>query len=394
MSAERRAGGAQALLLLFGSCLPVLGAVLIAPVLPRMQTHFAETPGAAVLVPVALTLPALVIAFLAPLAGVLADRVGRRPLLLASMLLYSLCGVLPLWLDSLGLIVASRAGIGLAEAGIMTCCTTLMGDYFDGQRRERLFALQMVATSLSAALFMGLGGALGESGWRTPFVLYAVGVLCLPLMALLLREPQARRAEQEPSSTSRFPWGTLAPLYLLTGLAGVSLFIVPVQAGYLLQLLHVDGPQQIGLTMGANQLGVLAGALTFRLLAELPARRLLALGFATAGLGGGLMALSSSHALVVLAVLLNGLGVGLLLPTLITQVMQQVGFDQRGRATGGFTASIFAGEFVSPLLVLALTGGIATQLPHALLLVALAQLALAPLCPVLLGRQIKAQALA
>jgi MFS family permease len=394
MSAERRAGGAQALLLLFGSCLPVLGAVLIAPVLPRMQTHFAETPGAAVLVPVALTLPALVIAFLAPLAGVLADRVGRRPLLLASMLLYSLCGVLPLWLDSLGLIVASRAGIGLAEAGIMTCCTTLMGDYFDGQRRERLFALQMVATSLSAALFMGLGGALGESGWRTPFVLYAVGVLCLPLMALLLWEPQARRVEQEPSSTSSFPWGALAPLYLLTGLAGVSLFIVPVQAGYLLQLLHVDGPQQIGLTMGANQLGVLAGALTFRLLAELPARRLLALGFATAGLGGGLMALSSSHALVVLAVLLNGLGVGLLLPTLITQVMQQVGFDQRGRATGGFTASIFAGEFVSPLLVLALTGGIATQLPHALLLVALAQLALAPLCLVLLGRQIKAQALA
>lgn len=394
MSAERRAGSAQALLLLFGSCLPVLGAVLIAPVLPRMQAHFAETPGAAVLVPVALTLPALVIAFLAPLAGVLADRVGRRSLLLASMLLYSLCGVLPLWLDSLGLIVASRAGIGLAEAGIMTCCTTLMGDYFDGQRRERLFALQMVATSLSAALFMGLGGALGESGWRTPFALYAVGVLCLPLMAALLWEPQTRRVEQEATSAATFPWAALAPLYLLTVLAGVSLFIVPVQAGYLLQLLHVNGPQQIGLTMGANQLGVLAGALTFRLLAALPARRLLALGFATAGLGGGLMALSSSHAPVVLAVLLNGLGVGLLLPTLITQVMQQVGFDQRGRATGGFTASIFAGEFVSPLLVLALTGGIASQLPHALLLVALAQLALAPLCLVLLGRQIKAQALA
>lgn len=389
MSADRRAGSAQALLLLFGSCLPVLGAVLIAPVLPRMQAHFAETPGAAVLVPVALTLPALVIAFLAPLAGVLADRVGRRFLLLASMLLYSLCGVLPLWLDSLGLIVASRAGIGLAEAGIMTCCTTLMGDYFDGQRRERLFALQMVATSLSAALFMGLGGALGENSWRTPFALYAVGVLGLPLMAALLWEPRARRVEHEPSSTSSFPWAALAPLYLLTGLAGVSLFIVPVQAGYLLQLLHVDGPQQIGLTMGANQLGVLAGALTFRLLAGLPARRLLVLGFVTAGLGGGLMALSSSHAPVVLAVLLNGLGVGLLLPTLITQVMQQVGFDQRGRATGGFTASIFAGEFVSPLLVLALAGGVASQLPHALLLVALAQLALAPLCLVLLrGRRV------
>ncbi|MED5611375.1 MULTISPECIES: MFS transporter [unclassified Pseudomonas] len=386
MTAPRPAGSAQALLLLFGSCLPVLGAVLIAPVLPRMQAHFAETPGATVLVPVALTLPALVIAFLAPLAGLLADRVGRRPLLLASMLLYSLCGVLPLWLDSLGAIVASRAGIGLAEAGIMTCCTTLMGDYFDGPRRERLFALQMVATSLSAALFMGLGGALGESGWRTPFALYAVGLLCLPLMAALLWEPRGHRDECVQPAAGRFPWAALAPLYLLTLLAGVSLFIVPVQAGYLLQLLHVDAPQQVGMTMGANQLGVLAGALAFRLLAALPARRLLALGFATAGLGGALMALAGSHAPVVLAVLVNGLGVGLLLPTLITQVMLQVGFDQRGRATGGFTASIFAGEFLSPLLVLALTGGDNPRLPQALLLVASAQLVLAPLCLVLLRR--------
>ncbi|WP_017903511.1 MFS transporter [Pseudomonas asplenii] len=380
MGAERTAGNAQALLLLFGSCLPVLGAVLIAPVLPRMQAHFSETPGAAVLVPVALTLPALVIALLAPLAGVLADRVGRRPLLLASMLLYSLCGVLPLWLDSLGLIVASRGGIGLAEAGIMTCCTTLMGDYFDGQRRERLFALQMVVTSLSAAVFMGAGGALGESGWRTPFTLYAVGLLCLPLMAALLWEPRTHRFQPEPTCVTRFPWAALAPLYLLTALAGVSLFIVPVQAGYLLQLLHVDAPQQVGLTMGANQLGVLVGALAFRRLGRLPAGRLLALGFATAGSGGVLMAVSSSHAPVVLAVLINGLGVGLLLPTLITQVMQQVGFDQRGRATGGFTASIFAGEFASPLLVLALTGGVTTQLPHALLMVAFVQLVLGPIC--------------
>jgi MFS family permease len=386
MAAERIAGSVQALLLLFGSCLPVLGAVLIAPVLPRMQMHFTETPGVAVLVPVVLTLPALVIALAAPWAGMLADRVGRRALLLASMLLYSVCGVLPLWLDSLGLIIASRAGIGLAEAGIMTCCTTLMGDYFDVQRRERLFALQMVATSLSAALFMGLGGALGENSWRTPFALYAVGVLCLPLMALLLWEPQARRVEPQHAQASRFPWAALAPIYLLTGLAGVSLFIVPVQVGYLLQLLQVDAPQQVGLTMGANQLGVLAGALAFRLLARQPAGRLLALGFATAGLGGGLMALSTSHAMVVLAVLVNGLGVGLLLPTLISQVMQHVGFDQRGRATGGFTAAIFAGEFISPLLVLALTGGAAPHLPQALLLVALSQLILAPLCLLLLRR--------
>jgi MFS family permease len=257
MIAERKAGLPQSLLLLIGSCLPVLGAVLLAPVLPRMQEHFSSTPGVAILVPVALTLPALVIALLAPFAGVIADRIGRKVLLLSGMFIYTLCGVMPLWLESLEAIVISRAGIGLAEAAIMTCCTTLVGDYFDGAKREHLFALQMVSTSLSAAVFMGVGGMLGESGWRTPFALYTVGLLFLPLMAVLLWEPRQRARDESVTAAVRFPWRALLPIYGLTLLAGASLFIVPVQVGYLLNLLHVNAPQQIGITMGASQLGCL-----------------------------------------------------------------------------------------------------------------------------------------
>lgn len=366
MKVERQAGLPQSLLLLLGSCLPVLGAVLLAPVLPRMQAHFAETPGVAVLVPVALTLPALVVALVAPFAGVMADRIGRKPLLLVAMLLYSLCGTLPLWLESLPAIVLSRAGIGLAEAAIMTCCTTLMGDYYNGARRERLFALQMVATSLSAALFMGIGGLLGEGGWRTPFSLYAVGLVFLPLMALWLWEPQPVAPGAPMHSARPMPWRNLAPLLGLALLAGLSLFIVPVQAGYLLNLLGVDGPQQIGMTMGGNQVGVVLGALSFRLIGRTRPAWLLLLAFTLAGGGGLLMASAGSHATVSAAVFINGLGIGLMLPTLITQIMALVSFSQRGRASGFFTAAIFAGEFISPLVVLALTAGVLTALPMAL----------------------------
>lgn len=380
MSTEREARLSQSLLLLFGSCLPVLGAVLIAPVLPRMQQHFAGTPGVEVLTPIALTIPALVIALLAPFAGMIADRVGRKPLLLGSLVLYTLCGLLPLWLESLAGIVASRAGLGLAEAGIMTVCTTLMGDYYQGARRERLFALQMVATSLSAAVFIAAGGALGQNDWRVPFALYASGLVMLPLMAWFLWEPRATEAEPQVEVSERFPWSALLPLYALTILAGISLFIVPVQAGYLLNLLHVDSPQQIGLTMGANQLGVLAGALSFRLLAGVRRQALLLAAFATAGLGGLLMAQAGNHALVIVAVLINGLGIGLMLPTLITWVMSRVSFAQRGRASGGFTAALFAGEFLSPLAVIAFTGGQLAALPAALTCVAIAQLILAAIC--------------
>lgn len=368
MKAEPRVAGVpQSLLLLLGSCLPVLGAVLLAPVLPRMQAHFIDTPGAAVWVPVALTLPALVVAVLAPFAGMIADRVGRKPLLLMTMLLYTLCGTLPLWLDSLHAIVLSRAGIGFAEAGIMTCCTALMGDYYQGGRRERLFALQMVATSLSAAVFMGVGGYLGQDSWRAPFALYAVGLVFLPLMALWLWEPQGQRKAGTPPAP--MPWHGLLPLLGLALLAGLSLFIVPVQAGYLLNLLGVDAPQQIGMTMGGNQLGVVLGALSFRLIGRTRPAWLLLLAFAMAGSGGLLMAAAGSHGAVSLAVFINGLGIGLMLPTLITRIMALVGFSQRGRASGLFTAAIFAGEFVSPLVVLMMTAGASSALPTALALV-------------------------
>lgn len=393
---DRQAGMAQSLLLLLGSCLPVLGAVLLAPVLPRMQAHFSDVAGSAVLVPIVLTLPALVIALLAPFAGMIADRLGRKSLLLASMCLYVLCGVLPLWLESLQAIVLSRAGIGLAEAGIMTCCTTLMGDYYSGRRRERLFALQMVATSLSAAVFIAAGGFLGQNDWRTPFALYAVGLIFLPLMAWKLWEPQARTVAAQPAppgAPGAFPWRALTPMYALALLAGLSLFIVPVQAGYLLNLLRVDAPQQIGMTMGANQLGVLVGALGFRLFSGLRRPHVLLIAYALAGVGGLLMSDAQSHVQVVVAVLINGLGIGLMLPTLITWIMAQVNFHQRGRASGCFTAAIFAGEFISPLVVLGITQGVAMALPHALAIVGWLQLLVAVFClavPRLGGRLVDA----
>ncbi|WP_223462008.1 MFS transporter [Pseudomonas sp. GL-RE-19] len=383
MQGERHAGMPQSVLLLLGSCLPVLGAVLLAPVLPRMQLHFTETPGATVLVPVALTLPALMVAVLAPFAGIFADRVGRKPLLLWAMLMYMVCGTVPLWLDSLQAIVLSRAGIGLAEAAIMTCCTTLIGDYYSGGRRERLFALQMVATSLSAALFMAVGGQMGQDSWRAPFALYSVGLVFLPLMAWWLWEPQ--RTLSTRTDDKHLPWRGLLPLLGLSLLAGMSLFIVPVQAGYLLNLLGVDGPQQIGMTMGGNQLGVVVGAFSFRLVGRTRPSWLLLLAFALAGSGGLMMAAADTHAMVSLAVFINGLGIGLMLPTLITRIMAQVDFSQRGRASGLLTSAIFAGEFVSPLVVLAMTAGVSSALPTALAVIGALQWLVALGCLRLLG---------
>lgn len=195
--AERPSGLAHRVritLLMAGSCLPVLGAVLISPVLPKMQQHFATVPGAEALVPAALTVPALSLALLAPFAGVIVDRLGRKRLLVIAAVLYALFGTAPLWLDSLPAIVGSRALVGITEAAIMTSCTTLIGDYYSGHARNRYLALQTMCTSVAATVFFAVGGAAGAAGWRTPFWMYAVSLLLAPAMAAFLPRPPSASA--------------------------------------------------------------------------------------------------------------------------------------------------------------------------------------------------------
>src|SRR4051812_38427477 len=205
----RPAGRAEALVLLFSSCLAVLGAVLLAPVLPRIEDAFAGTAGVEALTPIVLTAPALVIGLTAMVAGRIVDRLGRKRLLVGALVIYAFVGTAPLWLPSLQLIVASRVLVGLTEAAIMTCCTTLLADYFSGAQRERYFGLQVVCTTVAATVFFGVGGALGEQHWRAPFWLYAVSLPLAYLAARHIWQP-APRQPAAGRELPALPWRELA----------------------------------------------------------------------------------------------------------------------------------------------------------------------------------------
>ncbi|MGI5459131.1 MFS transporter [Streptomyces sp. CA-249302] len=178
-----------------GSCLPVLGAVLLAPVLPDLQERFGSVPEVAALVPMILTIPALTLALFAPFAGVVIDRLGRKRLLVVATVLYAVFGTAPLWLDSFDALLISRALLGAAEACIITSCTTLLGDFYGGRARDRYLALQTVCATTAATVFLILGGAMGDTDWRAPVRLYAVGLLLAPAMALFLPKRVRRTAE-------------------------------------------------------------------------------------------------------------------------------------------------------------------------------------------------------
>ena len=352
--AARKAGTPQGLVLLCVAILPIMGVTLIAPIVPRMAAEFHATPGAEFLVPIALTIPALCIALLSPVMGALADRFGRRRLLLASTVFYAIFGVAPMFLTSLGSIIASRVGVGITEAALMTCSTTMLGDYFHGAARGKWMAYQTAVASTAAAVLFIIGGILGEHNWRTPFIMYASSLLVLAAFLVLTWEPQKSTAASA-ASMQAFPWRHVGGIAAVTFLSAIIFYVVPLQMGYVFGQLGVMSPATIGIATGVATLAVIAGTLVFKRFADRPVSAMLFASFVFAG--GGLIGIAhvTDARMVVIFAVINQFGCGLLLPTLLTWAMRNLSFEMRGRGTGMFMMSFFAGQFVSPILIIVLS---------------------------------------
>jgi len=353
----RPAGRLEAVILLLSSCLSVLGAVLLAPVLPRIQDAFADTSGVATLTPVVLTAPALVIGLTATVAGRIVDRVGRKRLLAGALVVYAFVGTAPLWLPSLRLIVVSRILVGLTEAAIMTCCTTLLADYFHGHQRERYFGLQVVYTTIAATVFFAVGGALGSHSWRTPFWLYAVSLPLALLTARFVWQPAPRRTAAT-RALPRLPWRQLYAPVGVTLLGGLIFYVLIVELSFKLDSIGVTSTATIGAASAVGSLGTAIGAFLFGRLAPQGPKFTVPLAFGLSGVGLVGLALSSTVPAVVMFAVLTGFGNGLLLPALLTWALGSLTFEQRGRATGVWTSALFLGQFVCPLVILAVSGAL------------------------------------
>jgi MFS family permease len=326
-----------------------------------MQDHFANSPDAKALVPVTLTVPALMIGLMAPFAGRIVDRFGRKRLLVIALLIYAVFGTAPLWLDALPAIVLSRAGVGLTEAAIMTCCTTLIADYFTGEERDRWLGMQTVFTAIAATVFFAIGGGLGAVSWRAPFWLYASSLVFAVLAARLLWQPKGPD-DNAGSGAKRalppIPWHALRAPVLVSLFGGIIFYTPIVELSYALDGVGVKSVAAIGAISAVASAATATGAFLFGRLSRRGTATLLPIAFGLAGVGLLVMGLSSTPALTAVGAVVTSSGTGLMLPTLLTWALSSLTFDQRGRGTGLWTASLFIGQFFCPLLILALTTGV------------------------------------
>jgi MFS family permease len=354
---ERKAGLAQGIVLVSVTWLAVVAAGVLAPVLPQMADHFAGAPMLGLMIGFVATIPALAVALFSVPIGQLSDRIGAQRILVVGMSGYGLAGILPLWLDSLPAIVASRFLVGVFEAAVMTASTTLISLYFTGLQRDRWLAVQVASTNVMGVIIVLAGGLAGEHGWRAPFFAYAIAIVLLLPVILVTYEPgRVPIAEARPLDAAPEPSliRLVAVRCALTFFVSVTVYTLIVQFGFLLVERGVSDPSTIGLGISFGAGGVALGSIANTAMLSVSSRYRLLISYALIAGGLGIVAIDASFAAMCLGALVAGLGAGCTVSTLLCITVADVPVALKGRATGAWTAAMFLGQFLNPPIFLAL----------------------------------------
>lgn len=130
--------------------------------------------------------------------GPLADRFGRKPVLAAGVLLYTLFAMLCGVASSFALLIASRVAMGASAAVTRVLVVAVVRDLFDGEAMARIMSLVFMVFMVVPVLAPSVGQAiLLVAPWRAIFIILAAyGLIMLAWSWIRLPEtlhPEYRR---------------------------------------------------------------------------------------------------------------------------------------------------------------------------------------------------------
>ena len=296
--------------------------------------------------------------FLTPFLGVLADRVGRKRVLLPSLLLFSLAGASCALARDFNLLLGLRFLQGLGSAPLIALCVTIISDRFDGRRRTQAIGLNASVLNIGTATYPSLGGALALLAWYYPFALPA---LALPVVLLVWRRLDVDGSGAAKQSVPRYLVSVRGGLRdrrvigLLIAGGGVFLFLFGSYLTYLPELAE----QQHG--AGAFTAGILISlssvttGLTSTQLGPLSERfglrRLILTSFVIDGVALALMPLAPTVWTLGACSLLFGVAQGINLPAIQTRLTEIVPADSRAAFLSLNTVALKVGQTIGPLLM-------------------------------------------
>jgi MFS family permease len=333
-----------------------MAGAIIAPALPEISRNFSYLPNAEFLSKLILTLPALMTALLAPVAGIFVDRSGRKKVLLFSLVLYAITGTTGAYLSDIYLILAGRALLGIAVGALMTSVVTLIGDYFDGIERSRFMGYQAAFAGLGGMTFISVGGLLADINWRAPFLIYAFSLVVLVFAALYITEPEKPNPGQSQPAGGKIKFHALPRMvfwvYLVAFFSMAVFYMIPVQMPFMLSKMEGISNTQVGLAIAFMNISSVTTALNYgKVKQRLSYAGVMAIVYILVAVGYMIISVSTSYWMMVAGILVAGAGFGMQMANINLWVVSLAPIKLRGRLVGYLNAIIFLGMFLSPVFL-------------------------------------------
>jgi MFS family permease len=342
------------LYIVFGITLTgVMGVSVISPALPKISRVLSLSSREVGLLITVFTIPGIIIA---PTMGFLADRVGRKKIVIPSLFLFALAGSACAAAPSFPLLLLLRTLQGFGAAALTSLSVTLLGDMYEGSRRDAAVGFNASVLSIGTAVYPALGGLLASLDWHFPFLLSAVG-LPIGLAALfLLHSPSPRGSGSPLTQLKRVLDNALRSGILFISLLAILQFILLygvylTYVPFLLEERFSADTGTVGLLMSTMSLSTAFMASQNRRLAARSAPRMrLAVAFVLIGGGLVLFATVPTLLLVPLATIVYGLGQGIIIPTVQGTIASRTPLELRGATLSVNAMAIRIGQSLGPVL--------------------------------------------
>lgn len=172
----------------------VLDSMIVAALVTPLKQHFGVSDEQIGRLSSAFTLASMLAA---PLMGMLANRFGRKVVLIGGAVLWSAASLACGMTGGFVALLAWRALTGIGEAAYSGVAPSWLADLYPPRWRNLLFSLYMLRNKLGSAAALALGGWLAaEHGWRSAFLVAGIPGLLLALLLLSQREPRPGASEQ------------------------------------------------------------------------------------------------------------------------------------------------------------------------------------------------------